>query len=426
MTTCNFAEKGIDHAKRAVTLDNEEKYEEALRLYELSAQYFVYAIKYEKNPGVRDTLRSRTNSYITRAEGIKKMLEQGNAKRKEDKQSPTKDDCDEEMEKLKRGLGSSVVCETPNVRWQDVAGLECAKEILQEAVIMPRKFPHMFVGKREPWKGILLYGPPGTGKSYLAKALATEAGATFFSVSSSDLISKWQGESAKQVRCLFELARERKPSIVFIDEIDSLVSSRGDNDSESGRRVKTEFLVQMNGVDKDTNGILVLGATNMPWSLDPAIRRRFEKRIYIPLPCEQARLNLFKIHLGDTPHSLREEDFKELAMATENFSGSDIANVVKSALYEPIKMVQCATTYKQIEAPDRKDRSKMKRYWTPCSPGDPDGVTATWQELNGEDVVEPAITKQHFLRSLKETPRSVSEADCKQHEVWTREFGQEG
>lgn len=142
----------------------------------------------------------------------------------------------------------------------------------------------MFVGMRKPWKGILLYGPPGTGKSLLAKACATECSATFFSVSSSDLISKYVGESEKLVRSLFEMARSQKPSIIFIDEVDSLTGARNDQENESTKRVKTEFLVQMQGktykigVGKDDDGILVLGATNIPWGLDSAIRRRFEKR----------------------------------------------------------------------------------------------------------------------------------------------------
>jgi vacuolar protein-sorting-associated protein 4 len=172
-------------------------------------------------------------------------------------------------------LEGAIVREKPNVRWDDVAGLEGAKAALREAVILPVKFPHLFTGKRQPWKGILLFGPPGTGKSYLAKAVATEVNSTFFSVSSSDLVSKWLGESERLVRNLFEMARESKPAIIFIDEVDSLCSSRSDSESESARRIKTEFLVQMQGVGSAGDGILVLAATNLPWALDSAIRRRY-------------------------------------------------------------------------------------------------------------------------------------------------------
>lgn len=145
---------------------------------------------------------------------------------------------------------------------------------------------------------------------------------------------------------LFELARQHKPSIIFIDEIDSLCSSRSDSESESARRIKTEFLVQMQGVGNDTDGILVLGATNIPWVLDSAIRRRFEKRIYIPLPEEHARLVMFKIHLGNTPHQVSDDDLKELAKRTEGYSGADISIVVRDALMEPVRKVQSATHFK--------------------------------------------------------------------------------
>jgi len=127
------------------------------------------------------------------------------------------------------------------------------------------------------------------------------------------------GESEKLVRNLFELARTHKPSIIFIDEIDSLCSSRSDNESESARRIKTEFLVQMQGVGNDTDGILVLGATNIPWVLDAAIRRRFEKRIYIPLPESNARAGMFRLNMGSTANSLNEEDYKLLGNKTEGY-----------------------------------------------------------------------------------------------------------
>ena len=197
--------------------------------------------------------------------------------------------------------------------------MDKAKEALQEAVILPMKFPQLFIGKRKPWKGILLYGPPGTGKSYLAKACATETKGTFYSVSAANIVNKWMGESERLVKSLFELARSTKPSVIFIDEIDSLMSNRSEGENDATRRIKTEFLVQMQGVGKDDDGILVLGATNIPWDLDPAVRRRFQKKIYICLPDEPARLVMFKLNLGDTPNSLNDDDIKNLASITDGY-----------------------------------------------------------------------------------------------------------
>ncbi|KAL7458750.1 hypothetical protein ACHAWC_010387 [Mediolabrus comicus] len=193
------------------------------------------------------------------------------------------DDADDEKQRLRKALSEAVVALIPNVKWDDVAGLTMAKESLKETVMLPTKFPQFFTGKRKSFKGILLYGPPGTGKSYLAKAVATEADSTFFSVSPSDLVSKWHGESERLVRNLFEMARESPggKAIIFIDEVDSLCRSRSELEPDHTRRVKSEFLVQMDGVRKSEGNVLVLGATNVPWEIDAAIRRRFEKRIYI-------------------------------------------------------------------------------------------------------------------------------------------------
>lgn len=125
------------------------------------------------------------------------------------------------------------------------------------------------------------------------------------------------GDSERLVKSLFELARQNKPAVIFIDEIDSMVSNRSDGENESTRRIKTEFLVQMDGVGKDDDGILVLGATNIPWGIDPAARRRFQRKIYIPLPDEPARLAMFKLNVGSTPNNLMDDDFKKLAELSE-------------------------------------------------------------------------------------------------------------
>lgn len=240
-------------------------------------------------------------------------------------QSKIKDD------QLKSGITDAIVTEKPNVKWDDIAGLENAKKALQEAVILPLKFPKLFQGNRRPWRGILLYGPPGTGKTDLAKACATEASCTFFSVSSSDLMSKWVGESEKLIRTLFEMAREKKPSIIFIDEIDSMCGSRSEGERDYARSIKTEFLVQMQGVGNDDTGVLVLGATNLPWLVDPAIRRRLEKRIYIPLPEKDSRKYLLKKLMVKNDHALSEEDFEKLAKATEGYKNF-LLSMIKSLI----------------------------------------------------------------------------------------------
>uniref|UniRef100_A0A5F4WK84 Vacuolar protein sorting 4 homolog B n=1 Tax=Callithrix jacchus TaxID=9483 RepID=A0A5F4WK84_CALJA len=322
----------------------------------------------------------------------------------------------------------AIVIERPNVKWSDVAGLEGAKEALKEAVILPIKFPHLFTGKRTPWRGILLFGPPGTGKSYLAKAVATEANnSTFFSISSSDLVSKWLGESEKLVKNLFQLARENKPSIIFIDEIDSLCGSRSENESEAARRIKTEFLVQMQGVGVDNDGILVLGATNIPWVLDSAIRRRFEKRIYIPLPEPHARAAMFKLHLGTTQNSLTEADFRELGKKTDGYSGADISIIVRDALMQPVRKVQSATHFKKVRGPSRADPNYMvDDLLTPCSPGDPGAIEMTWMDVPGDKLLEPVVSMSDMLRSLSNTKPTVNEHDLLKLKKFTEDFGQEG
>ena len=315
--------------------------------------------------------------------------------------------------------------EKPNVKWDDVAGLEGAKEALKEAVILPLKFPQLFTGKRTPWRGILLYGPPGTGKSYLAKAVATEANSTFFSVSASDLVSKWQGESEKLVRSLFEMARQNKPSIIFVDEIDSMCSSRGEGDNDSTRRIKTEFLVQMQGVGKDDTGVLVLAATNIPWGLDPAIRRRFERRIYIPLPDLAARVAMFRIHIGKTPNQLKKEDFEELAGLTDGYSGSDISVLVRNALMEPVRTCQLATHFKKVAGECHLTGEMMDDMLTPCSPGDPDAIEMTLIDVPSDKLLPPNVTKRDFVKALRTARPSVSKDDLFAYDKFTNDFGQE-
>lgn len=430
-------QKANDFINKAQEEEKKKNYAEALKMYTQAIEYYVHLTKYYyKDRKTKEIIQGKCGEYLQRAEEIKTNLKkQKNEAKKEVTEPSTKsnedsDNENEDPEKKKRlnQLEGAIVMEKPNVKWSDVAGLEGAKEALKEAVILPIKFPHLFTGKRKPWKGILLYGPPGTGKSYLAKAVATEANnSTFFSVSSSDLVSKWLGESEKLVKNLFEMGRQHRPSIIFIDEIDSLCSNRSDNESESARRIKTEFLVQMQGVGNDNDGVLVVGATNIPWVLDSAIRRRFEKRIYIPLPEVNARLDMFKLNVRDTPHTLTENDFKSLAKGTEGFSGADIAVLVQDALMQPVRKVQTATHFKKVSGKCPSDASLTSNdLLTPCSPGDPEAIEMTWNEVPGDKLLEPKFTMEDMRLSMEKAKPTVNKNDLMKLEEFTKDFGQEG
>ncbi|XP_047311807.1 katanin p60 ATPase-containing subunit A-like 2 isoform X2 [Impatiens glandulifera] len=262
-----------------------------------------------------------------------------------------------EMRNLAESLSRDIIRGSPDVKWESIKGLENAKRLLKEAVVMPIKYPKYFTGLLTPWKGILLFGPPGTGKTMLAKAVATECKTTFFNISASSIVSKWRGDSEKLVKVLFELARHHAPSTIFLDEIDAIISQRGEGRSEheASRRLKTELLIQMDGLTKTDELVFVLAATNLPWELDAAMLRRLEKRILVPLPEPEARQAMFDELL---PSSLKEEKeefpYDLLVEKTEGYSGSDIRLLCKEAAMQPLRRLMSVLEESEEVVPEEE------------------------------------------------------------------------
>eukprot|EP01133_Synstelium_polycarpum_P013332 gene13332-15678_t len=224
--------------------------------------------------------------------------------------------------------------------WSDIAGLEDVKSQIKEMATYPLLRPDIFKGLRNPPKGLLLFGPPGTGKTMIGKAVANEVNATFFSISASALTSKWIGDGEKMVRALFAVARCYLPSVIFIDEIDSLLTARTEGENEASRRMKTEFLIQWDGVSGNNDDrMLLIGATNRPEELDEAARRRMTKRIYIPLPEPIARSTLIKRLLSEEKNSLSEVEIQEVTERTDGYSGSDLKAVCTEAAFAALRSI---------------------------------------------------------------------------------------
>jgi len=274
------------------------------------------------------------------------------------------------------------------VHWNDIAGLNFQKKTVKEIVVLPLLRPDIFTGLRGPPKGLLLFGPPGTGKTLIGKCIASQSKSTFFSISASSLTSKWVGEGEKMVRALFAVARVHQPSVVFIDEIDSLLSARSETEHESSRRMKTEFLVQLDGAGTDgEEKILIVGATNRPQELDEAARRRLVKRLLIPLPEGEARRQIIVNLLSKERNDISESDINDIVLMTEGYSGADMANLCREAAMGPIRSIDLSLI----------------------------------ESMEAEEV--RPIMKQDLEAALKQVKASVSDQDLQMYEDWNDKYG---
>ncbi|MEA4916065.1 AAA family ATPase [Proteiniphilum sp.] len=226
----------------------------------------------------------------------------------------------------------------PTINFSDVGGMESVKKEIELKIIRPLLHPDLYkaYGKKAGG-GILLYGPPGCGKTYLAKATAGQVNAEFISVDLNDILDMWVGNSEKNLHEIFELARKHTPCVLFIDEIDALGASRSDMKQSSGRHLINQFLQEMDGINSDNEGVLILGATNTPWNLDPAFRRpgRFDRIIFVPPPDEMGRESILRLKLQKKP--IESVDYSTIAKKTENYSGADIDAIIDMAIEEKLE-----------------------------------------------------------------------------------------
>ncbi|KAM3961838.1 fidgetin-like protein 1 [Aphomia sociella] len=368
---------------------NLEKEEEEDRTHKSNVAKITFKTAKEQllasNPAAKRTLGA---SRKAQAKFVSPMI--GAQDKQETQESEVTDERLKHIDpKMIELIESEIIDKGTPVGWDDIAGLQMAKSVIQEAVVWPLLRPDIFTGLRRPPKGILLFGPPGTGKTLIGKCVAAQCNATFFSISASSLTSKWIGDGEKMVRALFAVARCHQPAVIFIDEIDSLLTQRSDTEHEATRRIKTEFLVQFDGASTgEEDRLLIVGATNRPQELDEAARRRLVKRLYIPLPDVDARELIIRNLLENENSDLTQQHVSEIARLTDGYSGADMKSLCSEAAMGPIRSVPLS----QIISINR-------------------------------EKVRP-VCVQDFVNALQRVRPSVSPDDLGQYVKWNNTYGQ--
>ncbi|KAF8672924.1 hypothetical protein HU200_049137 [Digitaria exilis] len=369
-----------------------------------------YAVSYHLKHNKVETSNSKDAKLVLTSESLKhglSMLQSVQSDNKSSKKSLK--DVVTENEFEKRLLVDVIPPNDIGVTFDDIGALENVKDTLKELVMLPLQRPELFCKGQltKPCKGILLFGPPGTGKTMLAKAVATEAGANFINISMSSITSKWFGEGEKYVKAVFSLASKISPSVIFIDEVDSMLGRRENpGEHEAMRKMKNEFMVNWDGLrTKDKERVLVLGATNRPFDLDEAVIRRFPRRLMVNLPDASNREKILKVILAKEELG-PDVDLDSLANMTDGYSGSDLKNLCVTAAHYPIR---------EILEKEKKEKNLAK------SEGKPEPA------LYGSDDIRP-LSIDDFKSAHEQVCASVSSDSANMNELlqWNELYGEGG